>query len=824
MRIPKWLVVLAGAMLFLTWCDGATANSPAAFLVQRGQARGVIVAGNSSFDQFTARELGRYFEALSGAKIEIVSPDAARRIPKDQTLILVGGPDANDLVREAVATKLVRFDHLKTDGFVLCSVQFAGHRALVVGGNDEAATLYAAYELIERYGAVFLITGDVLPPKRPDLELLALDVRNEPAFAKRGIYTTFEYENRSTMSMNDWHGWLDQMAKLKFNYLHLQWYPYEPWLRYEYQGEVKWMGDVSMPQTGYMLRHYNFGTQWTSEVEVGRDKFKAAGIYPGLAPPEFQNIRDPEQAFAIARNFLREIIDYAKGRKIHVWLGIDATSVSPNLARFTTRTSDLPFDPIFATFTCPDNTVSLELNEARLKSLVQTYPNADGFFMWLPETYPVCNDDAADRQFYLKLRPQYQGEAESRTLFTRDITGDDDQLVDSNSGSVYFIQKLFEARDRIAPKVKLGVAAYGRLYLWPFIDRMFPKDVPFDEMESSGIWTPTGVPMNLFAGMRGRENTIINRIDDDSAMLGMQFNIHLYDQDQVLISSEKYGVAGFASQAYRDPETDWNIKYMSEGGYNAHLTPQQFYQDYSQRLFGPSAAPHMMSAFETLEKNEQFMGWNGRSNFACCGPPPELKVAYEYWRQPDNYDGPTIPRWRGFISRAQNQIPYYIQSIELLRSALGDLRAAEVNAAPGSKERLAYMINRTEAYILHLQTVIAWERAYIDLDAAFQVKPRGGNLTEFVRRLDASLQEFADARMKARATADKWAERIDYPASDLGVLYRINTYMVTGTELAEKLVQNIDNFYHGRDYMQPVDFGKVFTQIPALKRLSPPGQ
>jgi hypothetical protein len=640
----KWPVVLTGAVFLLTCCEGAAADSAGAFLVYQGHAQAVIVAGQSSFYQFAAHELMRYVEALSGAKLEIITPDAARRIPKDQAWILVGGPDANDLVREA------------------------------------------------------------------------------------------------------------------------------------------------------------------------------AGIYPGLAPPEFQNIRDPEQAFAIAQRFLRDIIDYAKSRKIRVWLGIDATSVSPNLSRFTTRAGALPFDAIFGTFTCPDNPISLELNEARLKSLIQTYPNADGFFMWLPETYPVCNDNDADRQFYLKLRPQYQGEAESRALFTRDITDDNDQLVDSNSGSIYFIQKLFEARDRIAPHVKLGVAAYGRLYLWPFLDKMFPKDVPFDEMESSGVWTPTGVPMNLFDGMRGRENTIINRIDDDSNMLGMQFNVHLYDKDQVLISSEKYGVTGFASQAYRDPETDWNIKYMSEGGYDAHLTPQQFYADYSRRIFGEAAAPRMLAAFATLEKNEQLMGWNGRYNFGCCGPPPELKVAYEFWRQGDAFDGPTIPRWRGFISQAQNQIPYYNQSIQMLQSALVDLRAAQTAAAPPSQARLAYMINRTEAYILHLQMLVTWDQAYLDLDAAFQIKPRGGNLDEFVRRLDGSLLEFTEAHRKARATADKWVERIDYPASDLGVLYRINTYTLTGTELSEKLVQNIDNFYHGRDYLQPIDFGKVFAQEPVLKR------
>jgi hypothetical protein len=46
--------------------------------------------------------------------------------------------------------------------------------------------------------------------------------------------------------------------------------------------------------------------------------------------------------------------------------------------------------------------------------------------------------------------------------------------------------------------------------------------------------------------------------------------------------------------------------------------------------------------------------------------------------------------------------------------------------------------------------------------------------------------------------------------------------MVTGTELSNEVVQNIDNFYHGRDYLRPVDFGKVFTLDPVLNRATWP--
>jgi hypothetical protein len=63
-----------------------------------------------------------------------------------------------------------------------------GRRALVIGGNDEAGTMYAAYDFLERLGFVFLLTKDILPQKNADVLLPALDERIEPAFTG-AVYT-----------------------------------------------------------------------------------------------------------------------------------------------------------------------------------------------------------------------------------------------------------------------------------------------------------------------------------------------------------------------------------------------------------------------------------------------------------------------------------------------------------------------------------------------------------------------------------------------------------------------------------------------------------
>jgi hypothetical protein len=785
------------------------------FLVSQGQPRAAIVAGKGEFYNFVAGELQRYFEDFSSVKLEVLTPEEARKRPKDWAWILVGGPQANELVREATARKLVNFEALKTDGFILNTIRLEGRRVLVIGGNDEASTLYSAYDLLERYGAVFLLTGDILPERKSDLELRDFSVRSDPAFRRRGLFVSFIYPNRSIMSMDDERKFLNQMAKMKMNYLQIFWFPYEPWLKYKYRGEAKWMGDVARKETGYVLWARDFGSYMTSDMKVGVEHFKGVGVYPRLAPPEFQHVENNEQAFEAAQKYLRDMIVYAASRKIKVWLAIDATSVVPNLARYTTRTLSLPFHPVFGTFICPDNPISLELNESRLKSLVQTYPQAEGIFLFLPEAYPVCNQNDKDRQFYLNMRSEYPGEAEARATFTGDIAQDNDTVIDSNSGSVYFIQKFMEARDQIAPKVKLGIGGLGRLYLWPYLHKMFPTSVPFTDMESRAIWTPAGVPMEMFVGMGERENTLENRIDDDSDMLGMQFNVNLYYKDQVLEGGLKYRLAGFASQMNRARGTETNTKYMAEGEWNPHLTPQEFYHNYANRIFGERALPRILQAFDTLEKNEEYLGWTGRGNFSCCGPPEELSVAYQYSKQPNPFDGPRSSGWRPFISRLHDQIAAYTASIKMLEKALDGLQSARPEADPRSQAYLAFLINRTEAYIGHLQTLITWDQAYIDLDRAFLAYGSGADRREFLTLLDKSLNGFENARSKARAVAEKWSEIVDHP-SDLGVLYRINVFMIEGTELTAKLIENIDNFHHGRDYVQLVDFGKIFVTWPAI--------
>jgi hypothetical protein len=778
------------------------------YLVRAGKPQAVIVLGEnaSPFYRFLADELNRYVSAITGATLEIAP--AARG---DKLAILLGGPDVNPLAREAVVKRLVDFSGLKQDGFLLWQTKLGRQNVLIVGGNDEASTMYAVYDLVERFGVTFLLVKDILPERTTDLKIPALQLRVETPFPRRGFLISNIYPNRGMMDLAEVKAMLDQMAKLKMNYLQFFWFEHEPWIDFTYKGESKLLGDATGPETGYLKWRYNYGSYLVQDLQVGRELFKGK---KKIAPAEFQNVETPEQAFRVAKNFLTEIIRYAKTRKIKVWLCIDPTTLPGNMARFARRAINrhLPFDPTLGTHMCPADPVLHEINESRLKSLVETYPEAEGYFLYIPEMYPHCPDER-DRAFLLSQAGKFEG----LLKYWAPYTGyERNPLIVQSAviGSLHIIQKVLEARDRVAPKAKLGIGGVGHGYVLPFIDKMFPKDVPITDMESRAIWTPAGVPMEYFGGMGERERTLIPRMDDDSAMFGMQFNLNLYYKDRMLEGSLENGVAGFAGQLNRPRGTEQNYLYLAQGSWKPRLTPKEFYTGYARKLFGERAERDMTEAFETLEENEELLGWTGRGNFNCCSPITEVAQAYRLYRQPNPFDGPID--WTEFIARSHEQIRYFTKSVELLDKALAALNRAEENVAPRGRDELRYIRNKTESYKLLLQTLIAARKAYIAFDDAFRAR-KTPTEPAFLRRLDESMQLFTEARQLGRKTVEKFAEVIDH-TSDLGVLYRANLFLITGLEAVEATMRNIWNYHYGRTYTSRVAWEKIYYDFPVFTR------
>lgn len=805
-----WLALCAPIIPPQRMCAAAGNNGTPIVLAEAGRARVKIVLGRhpGPLCQFAASELARYLQTLSGAEAPIISD--SETAPGD-ALIVIGGPEVNRLAREAAVALKMNFRDLKPDGFLVKTGKLRSRPLVVVAGNDDRSTLYAVYELVERLGITFRLTGDVIPKPSNPLLLPALDLRMEPAMPRRGfLLQAGGYENLTMFSYEDYAKLIDQMAKMKCNYLQFWWFSFEPWLKYGYRGETAMLGDVSTKESGYMTWAYGgFGSRTTDDVTIGKERFPNRRI----APPEMWNVETPDQAFAAAEKVLQKVIHHAGERGMKVWLAVELDGLPPNLARFGEPVGDRPFMNLLGAFAHPLDEVNREIQVNRLKALAETYPEAEGYFLNLGEMYPELNNER-HRDFFNRKRPEFFSLRQARFPWVIDIPQDTNLVVDSNIGYFDLFKYLLKQRDAVAPKAKIGLMGIGRGYALPLFDKLLSKAVPFTDMESSGVWTPAGLPMQIFGGMGERERTLQARVDDDFDMMGMQFSVRQYSvKDRIFTEGARYGLSGFAGQLDRVRGTESNSSFLAHAAWAPQLGPEEFYKDYSLRLFGAKAAPAMYQAFMDLEDNQEFLAYNSYwywyTMMLCCTALPEVNMGHLLFQQADAFDGPTLPDWHGFITQMPDTIAYFERSVGFLDKSLDAMRAALPDVAPQGEYELQYMINRTESYRDYIRALVTERRAYLEFDKAFRERHQVTH-ERFVTALERALEGFGEGRQQVQAVTREYARFMDSP-SDLGVLYHLNARAVLGFDLIYQTISNIVNYHSGKPYLQHVPWERLYS-------------
>jgi hypothetical protein len=297
-------------------------------------------------------------------------------------------------------------------------------------------------------------------------------------------------------------------------------------------------------------------------------------------------------------------------------------------------------------------------------------------------------------------------------------------------------------------------------------------------------------------------------------MMGMQFNVRQYsDKDRIFADGLKNGLAGFAGQINRVRGTETNSSYLTKAAWSPQLGPEEFYRDYSNRIFGSKAAPEMYRAFMTLEENQKYLAYNSYGYYYtmmnCCTSLPEVYVAHRNFLQPNAFDGPTTPEWKSFVTAAPGTIARFEGSIAFLNKALDAMRAASPDVAPQGEYELRYLINRTESYRDYIASLVTLRKSYMAFDQAFHDRPRMSH-EQFVEALTKALDEVSEANRQVQAATREYAAMMDHP-SDLGVLYHLNARAVLGFDLIFQTMRNIVNFHAGKPYLQHVPWERLFS-------------
>ena len=640
----------------------------------------VVGARAPELEHFAAQELRYYLEKLFGIRSCLTRdvPDTA------DVLFLVGSPDTNVAVREAAASRPL--PEMGEQGIVLRRVQLRGRPAMLLGGGNPAATLWAVYEMAERWGVRFLLHGDVLPEDPAEL-LPDLDVAVEPLLKVRQwrVVNVFPFGPES-WGTGHYRPVFAQLAKLKFNRIVINTYPWQPFVHIEFGGIARqsaWLWcDFHYPITGDM---------------VGRELF--------ADEPEFWNPDLPyeasyEELRTAGERLLHNIMECAHSLGMACALSVNLTEFPREFAPLFKDLGKVPQMGELAVFpgpqTVPEDPVLTGLATTVLRTTVETYPEADCLVLGVPEFrgWKECYQEA-----WLGLETKYRlselcplndilGATSKRSLYP----GGAQRALDEVKGDIvalYFYDRLLTELRVLEgcrrPDVKLVYAEIAE-ELFPVLGRILP---PGSELLNALDYTPDRVlKRREVLGRLPRQlpSTLICTLHDDN--IGVLPQLTTGSLHELIGDIKRHGWAGFSTRYWLIGDHDPCVAYLCRAAWK-QTTPELAYRDQVAAICGENCVGDMLEAFREVEQATVILEWEG---LGLTFPVPGMMM--KHWTAE-----PMPEDWKKVRGR-------YFCALEAVQQALGKARLAGVSY-------LLYMARRLQFGVAYLDAVGALREAAI---------------------------------------------------------------------------------------------------------------
>jgi hypothetical protein len=564
-----------------------------------------VVVGQDApqLERFAADEVCRYLDLLFGLGCQPTTSAPS----ECEALILVGSPDTTPPIRQAVAD--APFPSLTDQGILLGRATLHERPALIVAGGSPRATLWAAYELVQRWGARFLLHGDALPEKR-SFSLPDLDVVMEPALRVRQWRVVNDFAcGPESWGMQDYRPVLDQLAKLKFNRIFISIYPWQPFLRFEASGVER--------QSAALW--YNFHYPITDDMP-GRTLFGDA--------EEFWNPDLPRDAsfddFAAAgERLLHNLMDYAHQRGMECVLVATLTEFPPEFAprlKDAQKVHQLGEMTIVPGANTPVEDPALtELATAVLRATVNTYPEADYTALGCPEFRQWAGQyerawQALDAKYGVRKArslAEVIAAAEQRT----DYPGGAERAVMEAKGDIvalYFYDRLLTDLRVLEgtrhPDVGLMFTAFAE-ELFPVLPLVLP---PGSETLSLVDYTPSRIVhrrhvlKNLPASKTPA--SLIFTLHDDN--VGLLPQLETGPLHELTMDLRRYRWAGFSTRYWLISDHDPCVAYLAKAAWDSAATPQDVYRDQVRATCGEACVEDMLTVFGEVENTTTALEWH----------------------------------------------------------------------------------------------------------------------------------------------------------------------------------------------------------------------
>jgi hypothetical protein len=512
----------------------------------------VISPDAPRLEQFAAKELAALFQQLFEAEVSITkqTPAAAEH------LIFLGSPATNSALQEHAGST---WPKLSDQGHVLRSTGKDGKSALIVGGGSPAATLWAVYELGQRFGMRYLLHGDVPPATPPTLKLTGFDVVLEPSLRLRAWQTIDAGPaGLESWGLADQKKLLGQLAKLKFNRVVLAVHPWQPFAHYEFKGVKK--------QTGLLWhgRRYPVGGD-----TAGRGAFKGATLFTN---PDFEGKTTYDDMTKAGVTLARGIIDTAHQLGMTAGIAIapfefpkEFAAVLPK-AFMTPGREKLTIGPEPAV--AQDDPALKDLAATQIRAYLDTYPAINSLYLSLPAS---------------QASPQWIERHAKAWL-------DDPKLLKRKDGG----------------KVDLTIAGVDPL-LVPEPDGVAPKGafIQYDTANKD-LLRPAKTPSSV----------VLTLADDQLGILPQLATRRLHPLLQDL---PMHRWQGFTTRCYVPGDLHATVHYLARASFDPKLTPQAAYEDLIDPICGEGVSQRLTKGLDMIEKATETIAQND-PNFAFPTP------------------------------------------------------------------------------------------------------------------------------------------------------------------------------------------------------------
>ncbi len=725
-------------------------------------------------ERFAATELCDYLAKLFGARAF-----PSRRMTDSAALVfLIGSAQTNPAVAEASAKRSL--PALTDQGLLLKGVEYKGRPALLVCGGSPRATLWAVYELVERWGVRYLTDRDVLPDKMLELRLPDLNVVMEPISRIRAHPTIQDYApSGESWGIADFRVLINQLAKLKFTRMNIYAFGYQPYLRLEHGGIRRSSGTL----------WYGYHYPLTPDM-IGRELFEDA--------PEFWNPDLPlngtqDQLLAAAERQVHNLIEYAHSRGMECDVFAPTTDFPPEFApllKQATASDQLTVRP--DRNTPADDPNAVELAAAVLRATVNSYPEADRVAVAMPETRQWLGDyerawqvlDGKYKISQVRSLADTLAAAANRKGSRRWPGQAGVDQVKADITALCFYDRLLNDKQLLKQTLRPDVRV---VYLEPaeelysLLDRVLPAG------SELGIH-PENQPEDFLprAELLSALNTkaipgfMHITLDDDAVGLMPQFRPSVLHK--AVRELQRRGWSGFVARERFPGDHDAILAYLARAGWDAEATPDAVIADLVRAICGEESVADLTTALRELESATLNLARNG-IGFSYYVPDMMMK----FW---------TPQPAPGYLTDLQQQ---YTRALEAARSA-------QSKSGPQGRWYPDFWVGRLEFSLGYANAAAAMHRG--------ATAERDGKLTE-------AQSEAQTAYEGVRAGVESYA-RVARNRTDLGAIAVMNEYALRPlqaklTAIGDKIAkrQSLEKKMSTKIEMQPYEWKGFYAEMRA---------